>query len=138
MTQLSAQNLSREHGPMTCGTFRNILLVEDEPDIQESLKDALESEGYRVVAASNGREALDRLHDMPRPGLILLDLMMPVMNGWEFADALQADLEHSAIPILVFTAFSQETKGRTIAARGVLTKPVDLNGLFGAVKRFFS
>jgi CheY-like chemotaxis protein len=70
---------------------RNILLIEDESDIRTILKDALEWEGYRVYTASNGREGMEILLGMPAPSLILLDLMMPVMNGWEFANALQTD-----------------------------------------------
>jgi CheY-like chemotaxis protein len=121
----------------TNGTPCSILLVEDEPDIRASLKDALELEGYHVVAAPNGREALDRLPQMPRPCLILLDLMMPVMDGWEFAEHLQADAAHAAIPIVVVTAFSQEAeKRRRIETRGVVPKPVNLDRLFGVVKRF--
>jgi CheY-like chemotaxis protein len=93
-------------------------------------------EGYRVVGAANGREALDRLPSMPKPSLILLDLMMPVMNGWEFAEALQADVEFAAIPIVVLTAFGRELEKHSISTQGVIAKPVDLDRLFRLVKGF--
>jgi CheY-like chemotaxis protein len=115
---------------------RSILLVEDDPDIQESLKDALEWEGYHVVGASNGREALDRLPGMPRPCLILLDLMMPVMNGWEFAQAVQTDVMLAAIPIVVVSAFTDEAETKKIRTREVVKKPVDLDLLLRVVKRY--
>jgi len=115
---------------------RSILLVEDEPEIRESLKDALESEGYEVVTASNGQEALDVLSTIRKPCLILLDLMMPVMNGWEFAEALQADSELAEIPIIVVTAFGQELQRSRIATWDVIPKPVDLDRLFRSVKCF--
>jgi CheY-like chemotaxis protein len=138
MPQLTSPEAEPRALDRSSGTCRCILLVDDEPDIRASLKDVLESEGYRVVAASNGREALDRLHDMPRPCLILLDLMMPVMNGWEFAEALEADAGLSAIPIVIVTAFSREMERRKITTRDVLGKPVDLDRLSSVVKRFCS
>jgi CheY-like chemotaxis protein len=94
-------------------------------------------EGYRTVSAANGREALDKLPNMPKPCLILLDLMMPVMNGWEFAEALQGDVELAAIPIVVLTAFGRELERHRIATtRDVIAKPVDLDRLFRLVKGF--
>ena len=111
---------------------RNILLIEDESDIRTILKDALEWEGYRVFTAANGKEGLEILQRMPTPHLILLDLMMPVMNGWEFADALQTDGAYVDIPILAVSAFSDlET---TIPAKGFIKKPVDLDLLLSLVK----
>jgi CheY-like chemotaxis protein len=115
----------------------SILVVEDESDIRESLKDALESEGYRVLVASNGLEALGMLPELRRPSLILLDLMMPVMDGWEFAEALQANAELATIPIVVVTAFGREAETRKIASRGAIAKPVDLDLLFDMVKRHY-
>jgi CheY-like chemotaxis protein len=113
-----------------------ILLVEDDALIRESLQDALEMDGYRIVAAANGREALDRLPSMPKPCLILLDLMMPVMNGWQFVEALQQDVELAAIPIVVLTAFGRELERHRIATRDVIAKPVDLDRLSRVVKGF--
>jgi CheY-like chemotaxis protein len=114
-------------------TSGNILLIEDEVDIRTILKDALEWEGYRVHTASNGKEGMEILAAMPAPGLILLDLMMPVMNGWEFADALETYRVYSDIPIVTISAFSDPEK--RIRANGSIKKPVDLDFLFALVRK---
>ena len=111
---------------------RNILLIEDESDIRAILKDALEWEGYRVYTASNGKEGLEVLLEIPTPGLILLDLMMPVMNGWEFANELQTDREYVDIPIVALSAFSDPEK--KIRIKGFIKKPVDLDLLLSLVR----
>jgi CheY-like chemotaxis protein len=111
----------------------NILVVEDEPDIRSSLRQALEWEGYAVVEAENGREGVEKLSTMPTPCLILLDLMMPVMNGWEFAQALKGDMALATIPVVVVTAFAERGLDR-LGARGVVKKPVDLDRLLAVVK----
>src|SRR5215813_15425786 len=112
---------------------RNILLIEDEVDIRTILKDALEWEGYRVYTASNGKEGIEVLPEMPVPCLILLDLMMPVMNGWEFANALENDRAYADIPIVTVSAFSDPEK--RIRAKGSIKKPVDLDVLFALVRK---
>ena len=112
---------------------RNILLIEDEVDIRTILKDALEWEGYRVYTASNGKEGMEILLEMPTPCLILLDLMMPVMNGWEFADALETYRAYADIPIVTLSAFSDPEK--RIRANGSIKKPVDLDVLFALVSK---
>jgi CheY-like chemotaxis protein len=85
-----------------------LLLVEDDADIRETLSDALGWEGYEVELAIHGRAALDRLAHGPRVDLILLDLMMPVMNGWEFRRHQLADPELAGIPVVVLSASSPE------------------------------
>jgi len=112
---------------------RNILLIEDEVDIRTILKDALEWEGYCVYTASNGKEGIDLLTKIPPPSLILLDLMMPVMNGWEFADALEVDRACRDIPIVILSAFSDP--GKRIRAAGSIKKPVDWDALFALVRK---
>jgi CheY-like chemotaxis protein len=110
----------------------NILLIEDDVDIRTILKDALEWEGYRVYTASNGKEGMEILAKISAPCLILLDLMMPVMNGWEFADALQTDRVYANIPIVTLSAFSDPEK--RIRANGSVKKPLDLDVLFALVR----
>ena len=102
-------------------------------DIRTILKDVLESEGYRVYTASNGKEGMEILFEMPAPCLILLDLMMPVMNGWEFADALETCRAYADIPIVTLSAFSDPEK--RIRATGSIKKPVDLDVLFALVRK---
>ena len=114
-------------------TTGNILLIEDDMDIRTILKDALELEGYRVCTASNGKEGIEMLPAIPVPGLILLDLMMPVMNGWEFATALETYRAYAEIPIVTLSAFSDPEK--RIRANGFIKKPVDLEVLFAVVKK---
>ena len=81
-----------------------ILLVEDEPAIREVMEAVLQAEGYGVVSAGNGADALDVLRDGLRPGMIILDLMMPVMDGWQFRMAQLRDPELLKIPTVVYTA----------------------------------
>src|SRR5688572_5458821 len=81
-----------------------ILVVEDDPEQRETLCAMLDLEGFEHAEASNGREALDYLEGFPAPCLVLLDLDMPVMNGWDFRRIQLADERLSAIPVVVVTA----------------------------------
>jgi serine/threonine-protein kinase len=112
---------------------RPVLIVEDDRSIREGLQSVLESEGYQAFGASNGREALELLRKIPRPGLILLDLMMPVMSGWEVLEALRVDEEFATIPVVVVSAVSERNK---VAASRVLRKPVEVGMLLGIVEEF--
>jgi CheY-like chemotaxis protein len=111
-----------------------ILLIDDEDAIRQVLSLALEFEGYQVFTASNGEEGLRTLQRIPRPDLILLDLMMPVMDGWEFLEAIKKDTAFSDIPVVIVTASrkSDEIKG----AAAVIEKPVGLNELFRVAGRY--
>jgi CheY-like chemotaxis protein len=82
---------------------RNILIVEDDTDIRETEKEVLESDGYQVDVASNGVEALEVLRHS-HPALIMLDLMMPCMNGWQFMEKEREILKKEGIPVIVTTA----------------------------------
>lgn len=113
---------------------RTVLIVEDDPEIQNLVAMLLESEGCTAETADNGREALDVL-SRKRPDLILLDMRMPVMDGWEFAAQLRA--RHiSGIPIIVMTA-AEDAKQRAeeIHADGLVGKPFDLQVLINTVKQ---
>jgi len=112
------------------------MVVEDDLAVRETLHDLLSGEGYQVVEASNGREALDRLRSGERhPGVILLDLMMPVMDGWQFRRAMRADPRLSDIPVVVMSAsLSLERSTQGLAAAAVLPKPVGLELLLETVK----
>src|SRR5215471_6803603 len=89
---------------------RTVLIVEDNAEIRESLSDALEDEGYTVVTATNGQEGLDRLRKMESPCLILVDLLMPVMNGSEFISALRATDVLTTLPVVIVTAWPDEAQ----------------------------
>lgn len=112
----------------------NILVVEDEKSIQEVLKDALEMEGYTVYTADNGKEGLEMLPKMPRPCLILLDLMMPVMDGWQFVEAISKDVILATIPVVLVTAYGDRAK--LTPSKGIIKKPIDLDLLFSSVKKW--
>ncbi len=109
-----------------------ILVVDDVPDILEAVCDLLEGEGYRVARARNGREALARV-DEERPRLILLDLMMPVMDGLAFAQALRRRDGDHTIPIVVISADGDPQKAAALGARGFLAKPFDIDALLAEV-----
>lgn len=110
---------------------KSILVVEDNKEIQESLKMALEIEGYNVFTADNGKEGMEQLAKIPPPCMILLDLMMPVMNGWEFVEEINKNLMLSDIPIVVVSAFGDK-KG-TPKTDGYIQKPIDLDALLNTV-----
>lgn len=114
-------------------SYKSILVVEDNKEIQDSLKLALEIEGYHVFTADNGKQALEQLSRIPTPCIILLDLMMPVMNGWEFVDEISKDLMLSTIPIVVVSAFGDK-KG-TPKSIGYIQKPIDLDTLLDTVAK---
>ena len=101
-----------------------LLLVEDDASIRLALSDMLEDEGFAVTTAINGREALDTLRVSTAPDIILLDLMMPVMDGWEFRVEQRSDPMLAGIPLLAMSA-DLSAKARAIAADGYIRKPID-------------
>jgi signal transduction histidine kinase len=113
---------------------RTLLVVEDDADIREALDGLLSMEGFHVSGCSNGREALDWLRASPKPDLILLDLMMPVMDGWQFRVAQKDDPELASIPVLALSADST-AKAAAIDAEAYLKKPVDYDTLIDTIDR---
>jgi CheY-like chemotaxis protein len=113
-----------------------ILVVEDDPEIREVVSDVLQDEGYAVVTATNGQEGLERLRHMPPPCLILLDLLMPVMNGGEFLSALRTTGAHADLPVVVFSAWSEEARKMRDDTQGFVEKPVSLPALLDMVTKF--
>ncbi len=111
---------------------RTILLVEDDAVLQGAMKMMLEWEGYRVTCAANGQEALDRLRDSAPPGLIVLDLMMPVLDGWQFLDDRQHDPALADIPVLVVTALDEPNLPGTV---GQIQKPFQPPELLEAIRQ---
>jgi signal transduction histidine kinase len=117
-------------GPRSAGV--HLLLVEDDSGVRSALAEALTDESYTVTTANNGREALARLRDAAPPDAIILDLMMPVMDGWEFRVAQRADPTLAEIPLLAMSA-DLSAKARAIAADGYVHKPVDFPALLRAL-----
>ena len=112
------------------------MVVEDDDLIRESLAELLSDEGYQVATATNGKEALDTLlpHTARRPCLIVLDLMMPVMNGWEFIAAKKSNLALSPIPVVVVSAAGERSRG--VEAAAILNKPFDWRALLSLIQRY--
>jgi len=108
--------------------------VEDDADIRDALDGLLSTEGFRVAGCSNGREALDWLHASPKPDVILLDLMMPVMDGWQFRVAQKQDPELATIPVVALSA-DMTAKAAAIDADAYLRKPVEYDTLLDTLDR---
>ncbi len=115
-------------------TPRVILVVDDDTDLRETLGELLSNEGYDTRLCENGRAALEFLRQGGRPELILLDLMMPEMNGWQFREEQLKDAALRGIPVIVMTA-SRGFDGHAILAEEILYKPVGLGELIEAVER---
>ena len=113
-----------------------VLVVDDDADIRDMIAQALELEGWLVGGAANGEEALRAARQGPRPDVILLDLMMPVMNGWEFMDAQREDAALATIPVVLISGDERlkEKAGKARVA-GFLKKPMDLVELLAVVER---
>jgi CheY-like chemotaxis protein len=110
-----------------------ILVVEDDEDAREAMVALLQLKGYRAVPAGNGKEALDYLQRAPVPDLILLDLWMPVMDGWEFRHQQKQDPRLATVPVVVVTALSDRTD---VDADEIIIKPVDVEHLLTTVSHY--
>jgi CheY-like chemotaxis protein len=111
-----------------------VLVVEDDPDLLEAVSGALEMEGYGVGRARHGLDALGQLRAGKRPCVILLDLMMPVMDGWQFRREQKQDPAIANIPLIVITATGKRPV--LIDADELVMKPLDLGRLFEAIERY--
>jgi CheY-like chemotaxis protein len=104
----------------------SILIVEDDHDIRVSLRMALEVEGYSVSSAADGKQAMEMLlNGQCKPSLIILDLMMPLVNGWQVLDQLKAHPQLSRIPVLVTSAAGNKSKVKDVM--GFVPKPINLD-----------
>ena len=114
-----------------------MLVVDDDPAIREALADLLGDEGYRVVTAMNGVEALDKLREpsQARPCVILLDLMMPLMNGHQFFAEQQQDKALASIPIVVISADGGVRQKAAAFGGEYLAKPVRIETVLEVVQR---
>lgn len=115
-----------------------ILVIDDDLEIRESLADILRDEGYTVISAANGQEGLDYLDSTEKkPCLVLIDLMMPVMDGQDFRRIQISNPEYAAIPTILFSADGQlDKKALSIGFKDYLKKPIDLNELLVIAERY--
>jgi two-component system chemotaxis response regulator CheY len=115
---------------------KSILIVEDDVAIRDALTLILEDEGYAVVGAPNGLEALRHLKENGPPDLIVLDLMMPIMDGWQFSKEQQQDPSLKDVPVVVLSANGNVgQKASLLGAVGFLQKPVEVPDLLEVIQR---
>ncbi len=115
---------------------RRVLVVEDDRDVREAVVELLEDNAYEPVPAINGLEALEKLREgKDDPCLILLDVMMPVMDGWQFRAEQKKDPALSDIPVVLVTAHASIRPDHVDAA-GILRKPLDFDALLALLERF--
>jgi CheY-like chemotaxis protein len=111
---------------------RTVLVVDDDPGIRQIVSWALEDEGYAVQTATNGRDALEAVRRQS-PDAIVLDLNMPVMDGWSFIHAHQADPTCRDVPIILMSAGQSIAHATGLGAAAFVTKPLDVEVLVGTV-----
>jgi DNA-binding response OmpR family regulator len=119
---------------------KRILLVDDEQDISEVVKMRLEANDYEVIVAYDGQEALDKAHQ-EKPDLMILDLMLPKIDGYKVCRMLKLDDKYKNIPIILFSARAQESDkemGKDVGADAYLTKPFDPQALLGKIKELLN
>lgn len=114
----------------TDGTAK-LLIVEDDDVARAALGDIFDYEGYPVATCCNGQEALDYLHSRPLPLLIILDLQMPVMNGWQFCREKMKDAELAPVPVVAITAFQSPGE---LEVDAIVQKPIDIERLMALVR----
>ncbi|MGA2408784.1 MAG: response regulator [Candidatus Binataceae bacterium] len=110
-----------------------VLVVEDDDQARDFLVEILVFEGFKALGFPNGAEALNYLNAAPPPCLIILDLLMPVMDGSQFRKAILQDTALAAIPVVVVTALDAPA-AKDLGAVGILRKPVDLDALLTIVR----
>lgn len=113
--------------------IHTILLVEDEEDLRETMREALELNGYVVVSACDGQEALEALDGIEHICLVILDLVMPRMNGWDFFARLRERSALADIPVIIHSSLPKQAPE---GATRVLAKPLAFNQLLSAVQEF--
>lgn len=109
----------------------NIVIVEDDHDIRVTLREILEIQGYQVFSAANGKDGLEKLAEIT-PSVILLDLMMPVMDGWEFLRNKEQDPSRASVPVVVMSASGKIPHPRPNA---YIPKPICLDGLLAITEK---
>jgi CheY-like chemotaxis protein len=115
-------------------TNTRVFVVDDDEALLDALAGLLESEGYEVETARNGKEAIEKLATIAPPGVILLDLKMPVMDGWQFLAARSADPAAPRVPVVLLSGLAFIPNAPGVA--DFLSKPIDSSRLLACVRRF--
>lgn len=113
--------------------------MEDEPDVRQALRDVIAEEGYAIADVADGRQALDYLRTHEPPSVVLLDLMMPIMDGWAVLRAMKQDAALATIPVVALSAASKATLEDAVVNGGAalfIRKPISIDTLLGALRRF--
>ncbi|MCU1279154.1 MAG: hypothetical protein JWM53_2700 [bacterium] len=114
-----------------------VLIVDDDEDIRDTIQSLLQLRGFTVDTAADGLSGLERMRRGPLPALVILDFMMPGMNGDEFLAAQMSDPQLAAVPVVLLTV-AGEAGGAARVAIERIAKPIDLQLLFSTVARFCS
>jgi len=114
-----------------------VAIIEDDSEFRDMLRELLEEEQYRVVALSNGAEALETLRGDTLPNVILLDVSMPVMDGFDFLRFRNDDPQLAAVPVVLVTNAKPHERP-TIGVNDVVRKPIDIDEILFAIKRYCS
>jgi CheY-like chemotaxis protein len=120
---------------MTAQRTHTVLIVEDEEDLREMMSAALQMKGYAVVTAEEGNDALRKLDDIGKPCLILLDLLMPGMNGWDFFEKLKERPALASVPVIVHSSAPDRAP---VGVTRVIQKPLAFDGLISVVREYCS
>ena len=111
-----------------------VLIVDDDPDARELLAAMLRKRGYAVQTADNGRSGLDHLHNGERPDVVVMDLMMPVLDGPQMAQQMRDDSELARIPIVVLSADPEiDYKAAAMGATCALQKPARMKDVLSHI-----
>jgi CheY-like chemotaxis protein len=117
---------------MTPGQY--ILVVDDDDDFRETLAEVLSEAGYPVQQAENGEVALARAGE-EQPGIVLLDLKMPVLDGWGVMERMRQDPKTAAVPILILSAYGFEWESELLGAQGYIPKSVGMDEILERIRK---
>jgi len=120
--------------------MKRVLVVEDDPDVLALAKRWLEREGYAVAHAAEGPAALDALRADPLPELVLLDVMLPKMDGFELLRRIRAEARTKSLPVIMVTSFTRDkyvARGRSLGANDYIVKPLAELDFLERVARIF-
>lgn len=119
---------------------RNVLVIEDDDSIREAITEILSLEGYEVFSAGHGQEGMTALESIPGPTLVLLDMMMPVMNGWQFIAAQKNKARFADISVVIVSATPEDRallgEDDLLPVEGLLRKPVDVDKLLKVMDQY--
>lgn len=117
----------------------DVLLIDDDQDIRETIQQILEDEGYSIATAVDGEDALQWLQTAPLPRLVLLDLVMPVMDGRQFLLWFAQQPRLAQVPVVIISSGRDaRQEAAALGTAGYLSKPIELHLLLENVKRWVS